>query len=87
MKNPFKYGCVVSGENFCERPELAEKLAGFVRSGQNVVIQGERRMGKTSLVRETIGRMRGIRLVYVDLLGVCDGLLDHLLQRNVYLYE
>ena len=72
MKNPFKYGCVVSGENFCERPELAEKLAGFVRSGQNVVIQGERRMGKTSLVRETIGRMRGIRLVYVDLLGVCD---------------
>ena len=72
MKNPFKYGCVVSGDSFCERPELAAKLAGFVRSGQNVVIQGERRMGKTSLVRETIGRMKGIRLVYVDLLGVCD---------------
>ncbi|MBQ6337884.1 MAG: ATP-binding protein [Kiritimatiellae bacterium] len=72
MKNPFKYGCVVSGDSFCERPDLAAKLAGFVRSGQNVVIQGERRMGKTSLVRETIGRMRGIRLVYVDLLGVCD---------------
>jgi len=72
MKNPFKYGCVVSGENFCERPELAGKLADFVRSGQNVVIQGERRMGKTSLVRETISKMRGVRLVYVDLLGVCD---------------
>ena len=72
MKNPFKYGCVVSGDSFCERPELTTKLAGFVRSGQNVVIQGERRMGKTSLVRETIGRMKGVRLVYVDLLGVCD---------------
>lgn len=72
MKNPFKYGCVVGGDNFCPRPELAEKLSGFVRSGQNVVIQGERRMGKTSLVRETVGGMRGIRLVYVDLLGVCD---------------
>ena len=72
MRNPFRYGCVVSGDNFCERPELAGKLAGFVRSGQNVVIQGERRMGKTSLVRETVGRMRGVRLIYVDLLGVCD---------------
>ena len=63
MKNPFKYGCVVGGDSFCERPELERKLAGFVRSGQNVVIQGERRMGKTSLVRETVGRMRGVALV------------------------
>lgn len=70
--NPFKYGCVVSGDNFCERPELTRKLAEFIRSGQNVVIQGERRMGKTSLVRETIGNIRGVRPVYVDLLGVCD---------------
>ena len=72
MKNPFKYGCVVSGDSFCERPELERKLVDFIRSGQNVVIQGERRMGKTSLVRETIARMRGISLVYIDLLGVCD---------------
>lgn len=63
---------MVSGDSFCERPELEKKLADFVRSGQNVVIQGERRMGKTSLVRETILRMRGVTLVYVDLLGVCD---------------
>ena len=72
MKNPFKYGCVVGGDSFCERPDLERKLAAFVRSGQNVVIQGERRMGKTSLVRETVGRMRGVALVYADLLGVCD---------------
>ena len=72
MRNPFKYGCVVGGDDFCARPELAKKLAGFVRSGQNVVIQGERRMGKTSLVRETVGKMRGVRLVYVDLQAVCD---------------
>ena len=72
MKNPFKYGCVVGGDSFCARPELERKLSDFVRSGQNVVIQGERRMGKTSLVRETVGRMRGVALVYVDLLGVCD---------------
>ena len=72
MTNPFKYGCVVGGDNFCKRPELERKLSGYVRSGQNVVIQGERRMGKTSLVRETVGKMRGVALVYVDLQGVCD---------------
>ena len=72
MMNPFKYGCVVSGDSFCARPELERRLAEFIRAGQNVVIQGERRMGKTSLVRETVGKMRGVRMVYADLLGLCD---------------
>ena len=52
--NPFKYGETVDGENFCRRPELARILKGYVESGQNVVMQGERRMGKTSLVLETV---------------------------------
>ena len=68
--NPFKYGCVVDGEYYCARPVLSRQLASFVASGQNVVIQGERRMGKTSLVKETVGGMRNIRLLYVDLLYI-----------------
>ena len=70
--NPFKYGCVVSGDSFCARPELERRLAEYIRTGQNVVIQGERRMGKTSLVRATVGKMRGVSMVYADLLGLCD---------------
>ena len=70
MMNPFKYGCVVDGEYYCARAGLARQLKSFVESGQNVVVQGERRMGKTSLVRETVGRMRGWRLLYVDLLYI-----------------
>ena len=70
MTNPFKYGCVVDGEYYCARSGLARQLKSFVESGQNVVIQGERRMGKTSLVRETVGRMRGWKLLYVDLLYI-----------------
>lgn len=66
----FKYGCVVSGEHFCERKALSRQLSAHVVSGQNVVIQGERRMGKTSLVRETISSMRGWRMVDVDFMGV-----------------
>lgn len=65
--NPFKYGCVVDGEFFCPRPELERQLRAFAESGQNVVVQGERRMGKTSLIKHAIGGMRKMRMLYIDL--------------------
>ena len=68
--NAFKYGCVVGGKWYCSRPFLERELRRFLSSGQNVVIQGERRMGKTSLIHETVRGMRGWRLVYVDLLNI-----------------
>lgn len=68
--NPFKYGCIVGGEYFCQRPLLEREIRRFVESGQNVVVQGERRMGKTSLVCETVRGIKGVKLLYVDLLGV-----------------
>ena len=67
MDNPFKYGCVVSGDHFCERRKAERELRGFIKAGQNVFVQGERRMGKTSLVRKAVEGVRGERLVYVDL--------------------
>ena len=66
----FRYGCVVGGEHFCRRKELSRQLAAYISGGQNVVIQGERRMGKTSLVRETVAGMRGWRMVDADFMGV-----------------
>ena len=66
----FKYGCIVDGENFCERPALSHQLASYISSGQNVVMQGERRIGKTSLVRATIAGMKGERAVFADFMGV-----------------
>lgn len=68
--NPFRYGCIVAGENYCPRKELQRQLKELIRSGQNVVIQGPRRMGKTSLVGETVRSIRGMRLIYVDLFCV-----------------
>lgn len=68
--NAFKYGCSVDGENFCARPELAKSLSNYIESGQNLVIQGERRIGKTSLVKETVSSMRGWVLLYADFMGV-----------------
>ena len=82
--NAFKYGCSVEGENFCARPDLSSSLANYVKSGQNLVIQGERRIGKTSLVKETVSSMRGWSILYADFMGVksvpdvCNRLADAL---------
>ena len=65
--NPVKYGCVVDGDNFCVRTEAERQLRRFVESGQNVVVQGARRMGKSSLVRKVVSGMRGESLIYIDL--------------------
>ncbi|MBP5234331.1 MAG: ATP-binding protein [Planctomycetes bacterium] len=70
--NPFKYGCTVGGDDFCPRPKLARALEAFIESGQNVVMQGERRTGKTSLVLETVRNMKGVALFHADFLGVRD---------------
>ena len=58
--NPFKYGCTVNGDFFCPRPALERELASRIESGQNVVMQGDRRTGKTSLVLETVRHLKNI---------------------------
>lgn len=68
--NAFKYGCVVGGKWYCPRPFLERELHKFLTAGQNVVVQGERRMGKTSLIHETMRGMSGWRLIYIDLLNI-----------------
>ena len=67
---PFKYGCVVTGDAFCPRPALQKALVGNIRDGQNVVLVGERRMGKTSLVYAAHAALSKWRMLYVDLLNV-----------------
>lgn len=70
MRNPFRYGAVVSGNDFCGRERLLSELTGFIDVGQNVVLQGERRMGKTSLACETVRRMKKRRLLSVNLMEI-----------------
>ena len=67
---PFKFGCIVGKEHFCPRPELEAELRRYVSGGQNLVLQGERRRGKSSLVVKVVNDIRGMGLLYVDLLGI-----------------
>ncbi len=68
--NPFKYGQVVSGVDFCPRPETQKQLANYIQSGQNVVVYGERRIGKTSLIYETLTNASKRRMLHIDLMDV-----------------
>ena len=67
---PFKFGCIVVDEHYCERPSLEKEVRRYVAGGQNLVIQGERRRGKSSLVVKSVRGIRGMGLLYVDLLGI-----------------
>jgi hypothetical protein len=68
--NPFRYGEVVTGKDFCDRPELIRNLRQRLESGRNTAVVGERRTGKTSLVHETARRIRGLHLVHAQLWAV-----------------
>lgn len=68
--NPFKFGQVVNGNHFCHRAELQEMLTNHIKTAQNTVLQGDRRMGKTSLVYETVRNLKKYRLLSIDLMGV-----------------
>lgn len=85
-KLPFRYGQVVTGEYFCGRKQLVEQVKTYVEAGQNIVLQGERRVGKTSLVMEATRHLKGRRLLRASLLSVktpdalCKTLLEAMLQ-------
>jgi hypothetical protein len=68
--NPFHFGKAVSGEDFCPRPELESALRAKLRAGQNILTQGPRRTGKTSLLRRVAGSLPGYTEIYVDLFGI-----------------
>src|SRR5471030_254143 len=68
--NPFHFGKAVSGADFCPRPKLEAVLRGKLRAVQNTLVQGDRRMGKTSLIRRAARNLPGYREIYVDLFGV-----------------
>ncbi len=68
MQNPFRFGSVVTGEDFADRrAELAE-LGRELRDGQHLFLLSPRRYGKTSLILTLLERLRrqGLLVAYVD---------------------
>ena len=68
--NPFKYGSIVLGKDFCGRRDLLKQITDYIEASQNIVVIGERRVGKSSLVYEAVRKLKGTELLYIDLLGI-----------------
>lgn len=68
MHNPFRYGVPVSGEYYLARPELVKKLIPYAISGQNILLFGPRRFGKTSFLQEFAAEFsqRDIDVLMID---------------------
>ncbi len=57
MPNPFSYGGIVRGDDFCNRKREMEDLVRAGLNGEKLFIHGERRTGKTSLLRAVCGKL------------------------------
>ena len=69
MNNPFAYGGVVAGGEFCNRTTELSDLIETMRSAGRCFVYAERRMGKTSLILRALNRLprKEFLPVYVDL--------------------
>jgi hypothetical protein len=69
VTNPFKYGTVVSGEDFADREAELQQLSSTLRETVRIFLVAPRRYGKTSLIRNVLMSMEKQRFLtaYVDL--------------------
>ena len=80
MKNPFLFGPIVSGDDFYDRVEIERQLTRAVSNGENVLLYGPRRYGKSSLVARVVDslRLEGHPCLFFDMMKVNS--LEHFLQ-------
>ena len=70
-ENPFRYGALALDDAFTNRERELTELVADVRNGQDVVILGRRRYGKSSLVWRAMAQLAGedVLVAYVDLMA------------------
>jgi hypothetical protein len=68
MQNPFRFGSVVTGEDFADRRSELAELSRELGDGQHLFLLSPRRYGKTSLVLTLLERLhtKGMLVAYVD---------------------
>ncbi|MFW6124481.1 MAG: AAA family ATPase [Acidobacteriota bacterium] len=67
--NPFIYGGVVEGKDFANREKEMKELETYLTQAQNVLLTAPRKYGKTSLIINTLNRLRrkGALCAYINL--------------------
>jgi hypothetical protein len=68
VQNPFRFGSVVTGDDFADRRRELLELTRELTQGQHLFLLSPRRYGKTSLILTVLDRLhgRGVLVAYVD---------------------
>ncbi|MFC1898008.1 ATP-binding protein [Candidatus Cloacimonadota bacterium] len=87
MENPFQFGRIVKGQQFCNRKHELRELKVAVTSGNSIWLYSPHRTGKTSLIKNAISQIKEIKIIYVDFFKIRDEieLVEKLL--NIYSNE
>ena len=71
MRNPFRYGQIVKGENFCNREKELTEIHKSIISGHSFWIYSPRRYGKTSLILKAFEKInKDIKTIYFDMYNI-----------------
>ncbi len=72
IKNPFKFGNVVSGDYFYNREDDLLRIKQVLSSGNNITLYAPRRYGKTSLVKKALNELSsdGFITIYIDFMSI-----------------
>lgn len=87
MPNPFKYGGIVTGDDFADREEEIKQLVNDFTSGQHILLYSPRRYGKTSLIVRVLEVLqdKGVITSLIDLYGCISisDLVDEIIEKTV----
>jgi len=82
-ENPFIYGQVVTGEYFTDRESEIKEISQEIISGQSIILVSPRRYGKTSLIINTVNKLK-LPWIKIDMQLITDELdLSNNLIRKV----
>lgn len=70
IKNPFKFGKIVHGDDFCNRTKEIKTLKKNIHDGYSVWLFSPRRFGKTSLLLKAFEETPEVKCLYFDLYNV-----------------
>ncbi len=72
MNSPFKYGKVVTGDNFINRKDDIRRIQNNIAAGINTILISPRRWGKSSLMKqmEFLNKDRHLRFAFIDFFNI-----------------
>ncbi|MFZ7136799.1 MAG: AAA family ATPase [archaeon] len=87
MNNPFRYGTIVTGEDFADREKEQDQLQKDLMSRQHILLYSPRRYGKSSLMVMVLKKLneQGVMTSMIDLFACVsiDDIIEKLVEETV----